>query len=98
MELKEFINKPVISTYSKTKMFITEIHACYIGTQTLKPGPSGYHTCYSYETINGDPIKNGDLVFEDESLKEPFIKAYEEYSRTEDARWESYGYWLQKEY
>ena len=34
MELKEFINKPVISTYSKTKMFITEIHACYIGTQT----------------------------------------------------------------
>ena len=98
MELKDFINKTVIATYDNKKMFLTEITSPYIGTQTVERDRNGYYTCYSYETINGDPFERGILVFEDPKLLPLFREAYDKYCRTEDAYWESYGYWLHKEY
>ncbi len=98
MQLNSFINKVVISSKSGKRYLIQEINASYITVKTEKPNELGYCPCYLWETINGDPIKNGDLVFEDKSLTEPFCEAYEAYSHTEDARWESYGYWMMKSY
>ena len=96
MELKEFIGKIVIRSSDKKRLFITEITAPEIKVQTVEPASHGYHTCYCWETINGDPITNGYLIFEDESLTEPFKKAYDTYCRTEDAYWENYGYYMRK--
>ena len=97
MELKDFIGKVVISTTSKTRYVLKEITAPEISVITEKPNEHGYHPCYCWETINGDPISNGYLMFEDESLTEPFKAAYEAYSRTEDARWERYGYYMRRD-
>ena len=96
MELKDFIGKIVIRASDKKRLFITEITAPKIQAQTVEKDSFGHHTCYGWETINGDPITNGYLIFEDESLTEPFKKAYSAYSRTEDAYWENYGYWMRK--
>ena len=98
MELfKNFIGKIVISTRSKNRFVIEKITAPEISVRTEKPNKLGYYSYYCWDTINGDPISNGDLVFEDPSLTDPFKKAYDAYSRTEDARWECYGYYLMKE-
>ena len=96
MELKDFIGKVVIRASDKKRLFITALTAPKIETQTIEPGAYGYHTCYSWETINGDPITNGYLIFEDKSLTEPFKKVYDAYCRTEDAYWEEYDYWMRK--
>ena len=97
MELKDFIGKIVIRATDKKRLFITEITAPKIVAQTIEKDVYGHYTCYSWETINGDPITNGYLIFEDESLTVPFIKeAYDEYCRTEDAYWENYGYYMRK--
>ena len=96
MELKNFIGKIVIRASDKKRLYITEITAPEIKAQTVEKGVYGHHTCYSWETINGDPITNGYLIFEDESLTEPFKKAYDAYCRTEDAYWENYGYYMRK--
>ena len=74
MELKDFIGKIVIRASDKKRLFITEITAPEVKAQTALPEAHGYHTCYCWETINGDPITNGYLIFEDESLTEPFKK------------------------
>ncbi len=97
MELKDFIGKIVISPTTKKRYVLYEITAPKIKAWTEKPEPNGHYCCYCWETINGDPISNGYLVFEDESLTEPFKIAFDAYCRTEDARWEDYGYWLHKE-
>ena len=96
MELKDFIGKIVIRASDKKRLFITEITAPKIQAQTVEKDSFGHHTCYGWETINGDPTTNGYLIFEDESLTEPFKKAYDAYCRTEDAYWENYGYWMRK--
>ena len=96
MELKDFIGKIVIRASDKKRLFITEITAPKIVAQTIEKDVYGHYTCYSWETINGDPITNGYLIFEDESLTVPFKEAYDEYCRTEDAYWENYGYYMRK--
>lgn len=96
MELKDFIGKVVISTSSKERYTLYRITAPEIAVLTEKTNKYGTHSCYCWETINGDPISNGYLVFEDQLLTEPFKEAYNAYSRTEDARWENYGYYLMK--
>ena len=98
MVLKDFIDKVVISTDTRERYLLTKIHSSYIQVRTEKPGSSGYPSHDVWETINGDPFKRGLLVFEDESLAKPFRELYDEYTRTEDAYWESYGYWLHKSY
>ena len=96
MELKDFIGKVVISASSKTRYVLKEITAPEISVLTEKPDERGYRHCQCWETINGDPISNGYLLFEDRSLTEPFKAAYKAYCRTEDARWENYGYYMRK--
>ncbi len=97
MELKDFIGKTVINTETKGRFKIDEIISSEIVVVTEKPKENGYHSYYGFCTSNGDPISKGVLVFEDPSLKAPFIKAYMAYCRTEEARWEAYGYWLMRE-
>ncbi len=97
MELKDFIDKVVISTSTNRKYILKEITSPEIKAQTLLPDSSGHHTLYCWKTINGDPIKNGYLVFEDASLTKLFISAYDAYSRTKDAYWEEYGYWMRRD-
>ena len=96
MEIKDFIGKIVIRTSDKKRLFITGITAPKIDAKTVDPEAHGYHACYRWETINGDPITNGYLIFEDESLTEQFKKTYDAYCRTKDAYWENYGYYMSK--
>ena len=97
MQLKDFIGKVVISTYTKRRFFITEITAPKICAVTTTPEAHGRCGSYAWRTINGDPFTNGDLVFEDPSLLEPFKRAFDAYCRTEDAYWENYDYWMRKD-
>lgn len=46
------------------------------------------------EVIGREVKENGNLVFEDQSLTEPFKAAYNAYCHTEDARMENYGYYM----
>lgn len=96
MELKDFIGKIVISSERKTKYVLTKITAPEISVRTEKPNERGYYSHYRWDTINGDPISNGYLVFEDQSLTESFKAAYNAHCSTEDARWENYGYYMRK--
>ena len=96
MDFKKFIDKVVISTFSKRRFVLTKITSPEIRARAEKPNLHGTYDNYSWETINGDPFSNGHLVFEDESLNEPFKKVYEEYCHSQDAYWEEYGYWLRK--
>ena len=97
MDFKAYIGKVVISTKSKKKFILTKVTAPKICVRTVEVGSSGYHSHYVWDTINGDPFSNNDLVFEDASLNEPFKKAYKAYSKTEDAYWENYAYWMRKD-
>ena len=96
MELKAFVGATVINTQTKNRFILREITAPEISVQAVVPNSLGYYPHYVYPTANGDPVSNGILVFEDASLNEPFKAAFEAYSRTEDARWETYAYWLHR--
>ena len=65
----------------------------YIDVESELPNSSGYLSHYRFDCINGDPISNGDLIFADQSLLEPFKKAYEAYYHST----EDYGYWMRKD-
>lgn len=97
MELKEFVGQVVVASATKRRFVLKEINAAEIGVVSQQPGPSGYPEHYVYRTINGDPISNGALVFENPALTEPFKKAYEAYCHTEEARWECYDYWMHRD-
>lgn len=97
MELKNFIGKVVICPSTKRRYVLSEITAPTIRVLTEKPNANGIRRQYYWTTINGDPITNGTLFFEDSSLTEPFKKAYETYSRSKNAYWEEYGYWMRKD-
>ena len=96
MELKDFVGKVVISTKTNRRFYLREITSPKIGAVTVAPDADGHHAFYSWNTINGDPFSIGSLVFEDKSLLEPFLKAYDAYCHTEDAWWEDYGYWMRR--
>ena len=96
MELKSFVGKVVISAEPKRRYVIRRITAFSIEGSAVEKDARGYHASYCWSTINGDPISNGVLTFEDTALTEPFKKAYEAYSHTEDAYWENVGYWMRR--
>ena len=96
MELKEFIGKVVVGAQSKKRYVLKEITAPYIAAVAERPDANDRYAHYRWETINGDPISRGVLVFEDAALTESFKAAYEAYSHTKDAYWEDYGYWMRK--
>ena len=97
MELKDFIGKVVICAETKQRFFLRRITSPCIEVSTVEKDARGNCSFYCWPTINGDPISNGLLVFEDASLTEPFKKAFEEYSHTQDAYWENYGYWMRRD-
>ena len=65
MDFKEFIGKVVVSTQTKTRYILTEITSPEIRARTIEPNTSGYPSHYAWESINGDPFRNGYLTFED---------------------------------
>ena len=97
MELKDFIGKVVVSTETKERYVLKAITAAEIAVRTEQPNEHGLYPCYGWRTINGDPISSGYLRFEDESLTEPFQVAYSTYCRTQDAYWETYGYYMRRD-
>lgn len=95
--IKDFIGKTVFNTATKTHNVIVKITSPYIEVREAKANQYGTYAHYRYECINGDPITNGTLVFEDDSLTESFKKAYSEHCRSKDAYWENYGYYMRKD-
>ena len=97
MEVKNFIGKVVISTSTNRRYVLTQITAPYFVTTVEQPDARGNRASYRWDTVNGDPISAGALVFEDPSLTLPFRKAYEAYCNSPAGRWEEYGYWMRKD-
>ena len=97
MELKQFIGKIVISTSTNKRYCLNRITSPYIDVVSELPNSSGYPSHYRFDCINGDPISNGNLVFEDQSLTEPFKNAYSAHFRSMDGYWEDYGYWMRRD-
>ena len=97
MQLKDFIGKIVISTQTKDRFYLHEITAPEIRVLSLKRRPDGYRDSYLFKTVNGDPFSTGRLIFEDASLTQPFLKAYDEHCRSEDGYFELYEYWMRRD-
>lgn len=97
MELKEFIGKTVINTKSQERYTLREITSPYLEVVSQTPNKNGCYPSYRLETINGDPITEGILVFEDASLTEAFRIAYDAYCHTQEAYYEEIGYWAGKD-
>ena len=97
MELKQFIGKIVISPSTNKRYSLHSITSPYIDVESEEPESNGYHSHYRFNCINGNPISNGDLIFEDQSLIEPFKNAYSAYCRSMDGYWEDYGYWMRRD-
>ena len=95
MEIKDFIGKLVIEAESGQRYILKEITSPYIAVKEEKNTNSGISVIY--DTINGDPIKKGVLLFEDATLTEPFKAAYEAYCCTKDAYYEEIGYWMRRD-
>ncbi len=96
MQLKDFLNKVVISTKTKKRMYLVEITAPYFKTVTAEE-ENGHYTYYSWPTINGNAFEEGYLEFEDKKLQKPFLEVYKAYTRTKEAYWEEYGYWMRRD-
>ena len=96
MELKSFIGKIVICALTKERYVIEKITSPYIGVRSEKPNSSGYHSHYRFECINGDPITNGALVFEDQEVTEAFKMVYNYYCHSNDAYYEEMDFWMRK--
>ena len=96
MQLKDFIGKVVVSTYSGKRFVLREITAPYISTTEEKTTSDGIARSYRWETVNGDPFENGELVFADPELTEPFMEAYQAHCDSQAGYWEAYGYWMHK--
>jgi hypothetical protein len=97
MKLNSFIGKTVISTSTHNRYVIEKITSPYIGVRSEKPNSSGYHSHYRFDCINGDPITNGDLIFEDKTLTESFKMTYNDYCHSKDAYYEDVGFWMRKD-
>lgn len=100
MELKDFIGKVVISEKTKVHYVIEKIDGAFIAVRTAKQSEKGTYSHYRWMTGTApydNAIAKGTVVFEDETLKQPFIDAYEAYRNTEDARWSNYDYWMRKD-
>lgn len=97
MELRDFIGKIVICSHTGTRLVLREITAPYILAQREQPDEQGRRPCFSWNTVNGDPISTGALVFEDPSLKVPFLQAYEAHCHSSNSYWEQVGYWMRRD-
>ncbi len=97
MQLQEFVGKVVISTATSRRYVLTQITVPYIVVTVEQADAQGNCASYRWDTVNGDPISSGALVFEEAALTKPFQVAYEAYCRSQEGRWEEYGYWMRKD-
>ena len=97
MELNSFKNKVVIKTSTGERLYLIEITSPALKTVTVEKDRGGHHTFYSWPTINGTPFEKGYLRFEEEGLEAAFKEVFDAYSRTKDAFYEEYGYWMRKD-
>ncbi len=97
MKINDFIGKVVIDAKTGTRYILHEITSPSISVITEKIGENGYPQRYTFNTINGDPVSKGVLIFEDKNLTGAFETVYAEYCRTRNAYWEDYGYWMRKD-
>ncbi len=95
MELRDFIGKVVIQAATGKRYVLKEITSPYIAVKEENNPNSGISIIY--DTINGDPINKGILIFEDAMLTEPFKVVYDAYCRTKDAYYEEIGYWMRRD-
>lgn len=95
MEIKNFIGKVVIEKKSGKRFVLKEITSPYIAVKEESNINGGISIIY--DTINGDPIKNGVLIFEDETLTAQFLTIYDDYCRSRDAYYEEIGYWMRRD-
>ena len=92
--MNEFVGKVVVSTESKKRFVLTSITAVEITARAENLNDRGVYDTYSWSTLNSDPISGGQLVFEDASLKEAFLKAFEAYCNSAEGRWERYEHYF----
>ena len=88
--MNEFVGKVVVSAESKRRFVLTSITAVEMKARAENLNERGVYDTYSWITVNSDPISRGELVFEDASSKEAFIKAFEAYCNSAEGRWERY--------
>ena len=97
MTIKDFIGKTVIRKETGERLELYEITSPVIEVINPVRDKNGVAKVLCYHTINGDPFENGSLVFEDETLLEPFKKAYLAHCLSTDGRMEEYGYWMRRD-
>jgi len=97
LTLKDFVGQIVIKISDQKRYIVTDITANEFKIRELTPDKNGHCGNWSFECISSNPIEDKFLKFEDPGLDCVFTEIYDAYCRTEDARWESYGYWLRKE-
>ena len=90
MNINEFVGKVVVATESKRRFVLTSITAVEITARAENLNERGVYDTYSWSTVNSNPVSQGQLVFEDASLKEAFLKAFEVYCNSAKGRWERY--------
>ena len=96
MKIRDFIGKVVISSGSGRRYVLKEITSPEIKVWAEHPNERGHRECYSFRTVNGDPISRGALIFEDASLTEAFKAAYSAHCQTRDAYYEEMEYWMHR--
>ena len=94
VDRSRFVGKVVVSTETKRRFVLTTITAVEMTARAENLNERGVYDTYSWNTVNGDPVSRGQLVFEDTSLTEAFIKAFETYCNSAEGRWERYEYFF----
>lgn len=92
--MNDFVGKVVVSTETKRRFVLTSITAVEMTARAENLNARGFYDTYSWSTLNSDPISRGQLVFEDASLKEAFVKAFETYCNSAEGRWERYEHFF----
>ena len=94
MNINEFVGKVVVSNESKRRFVLTSITAVEITARAENLNERGVYDTYSWSTLNSNPVRQGQIVFEDTSSIEAFIKAFEAYSNSAKGRWERYEHFF----
>ena len=96
MSIDNFVGKVVVDVASGKRYILRQITAPYLMAWTAEADAQGNRGSYCWCTINGDPISNGILIFEDVTLNDPFMAEYNAHCHTRDAYFEEMGYWMRK--
>lgn len=75
-DMKQYIGKEVIIKSLKTKGRLSKITGAKIEVETES---MGWRVFYTGTGKNDNAVANGQVVFADPALKDPFLKDYEDY-------------------